>query len=134
LPLKLYHIEEAVRTHFIFEGKARRPKESDEQWEKRIACQHSLYTSKEVEGSPLMGLAVFIGVSRMYGFPPSEIRDYLGLDSCLFKECLNLYDRFLEQAISIKLGGGDIPVGSKAGKVYIKTSLLRNFINRKFPV
>lgn len=103
-----------------------------QQWQKRIGFQHSLYTSKDLEGSKLMGLAVFIGVARMYGFPLVETRDYLGIDAPLFRECLLLYDKFLEQAIAIKMGGGEVQVGSKASKIYCKTSLIRNYLNRKF--
>jgi hypothetical protein len=132
LHLKLHHIEEAVRAHFIFETRERKGEESVEQWQKRIGFQHALYTSKDLEGSKLMGLAVFIGVARMYGFPLVETRDYLGIDAPLVRECLLLYDKFLEQAVAIKLGGGELPVGSKASKIMTKTGLVKTYINRKF--
>jgi predicted transcriptional regulator with HTH domain len=132
LCLELFHIEDAVRANFIFEGREQKPWESDGNYRERMATQHSLYTSKELEGSRLMGLAVFIGVARMYGFHLSEISDYLGIEPSLFKDCIALYDRFLGEAIEIKLGGGEVPITSKASKVYQKTCLLRNFVTRKY--
>jgi hypothetical protein len=131
LCLELFHIEDAVRANFIFEGREQRPWERDEDYRERMATQHSLYTSRVLEGSRLMGLAVFIGVARMYGFPLSEISDYLGLEPSLFKDCVALYDRFLGEAIEIKLGGGEVPITSKAQKALVKTGLVRAFLIRR---
>jgi hypothetical protein len=131
LCLELFHIEDAVRANFIFEGREQKPWESADNYRERMATQHSLYTSKELEGSRLMGLAVFIGVARMYGFPLSEISDYLGLEPSLFKDCIALYDRFLGEAIEIKLGGGEVPITSKAWKTFTKTSLIKAFLIRR---
>lgn len=133
MKLHLDDLRRAMKSQFVWYKRTRRRGESDDEFEKRISLMHELRTDKENEVLESLALIVFCGAAEMYGFDNRDVFDYLGVDKREFSVYKNLYERYMRQAVDIRMAGGKLEPKSAAGRVFTKMGLVRNYINLNFP-
>lgn len=137
MKLTLEGIEKAVLKQCVRKSKERRRGECDEAFAKRVSLIHPLHTDEEIEGTDNLALIVFCGVALMYGFEPDDVIAHLEVESWQYRRYIKSFEQLQKDAVRIlvaeKKGGGKLHPHSRPGKLYIKTNLVKNYINLNYP-
>ncbi len=118
--VSLILLERAVKSQFFLlrhgdKGKIKRQRH-------RLECHHV-----EIK-NPGLALFVFVGMALDYRHDVEEISIYLGLDEKLVVRYGNSYTWEFQTALMMKNAGVRLNPESSAGKVYIKTALVKNWL------
>lgn len=81
--MTLYQLEFALRPQFVWAGK--------DTWA----------THKDIEGGLDVGIAVFVGLAHLYGFPPDLVCLQLGISPNKHKRLLHWYECQIKKSIGL---------------------------------
>jgi hypothetical protein len=74
-----------------------------------------------------MALIVFIGLAFQYGFSERKVVDYLEIDQRTYNNCFKLFNKYSDIARE-KAEKHILDFTTPAGRLYLKTSLIRNYL------
>ena len=128
--MKLADLERAMKGQFVWFKPVR---EVDNQGTIRQRnAWFTLQTDGEQECSEYLALMVFLGLSEMYGFDRQDVIDHLAISEELYREYRKKYDHYITEAVCAKGRGDKLDAYTIMGKVYVKSSLVRNYINLNY--
>jgi hypothetical protein len=125
--LDLHHIEDAIKGQFVCKRPERRENETKDDYEERLADTHRFMCDSEYECLQQMALIVFIGLAFQYGFSERKVVDYLEIDQRTYNNCFKLFNKYSDIARE-KAEKHILDFTTPAGRLYLKTSLIRNYL------
>lgn len=125
--LELRHLEEAMIGQFVWKRPKQRENETEADFEDRLRDTHRLMCDKDYECLSTMALIVFVGIAYKYGFSESSVIRYLEIDKRLYDACFGLFNKYSAIAKE-KAGKRTLDFTTPAGRLYLKTSLIGNYL------
>jgi hypothetical protein len=128
--MELYHLEQAMKGQFVWKSLERREHETKDDFEERQQDQHRLICDKNYECLSQMALIVFIGLAFQYGFQTKRVIDYLEINQRIYDNCMNLFNKYSDIARK-KAELHILDFTTPAGRLYLKTSLIKNSLRHR---